>query len=328
MQTKKESQAETRPSSSRDTDGPRKASPPAYADQTGLTDKKLNFGLWYILHLKRLRKALIGFLIAVSVFGWGYFFYGFVYYIFVGMKEDQALVDNAANVRVAGHEYFESNQPEPLQTGDVQTLANGSAGTYDFLLEAKNPNPRHWAEFTYTFRVNGEELSEKKDFILPGEEKIIISLSEESEATPYSAEFKINKIAWHPVKAKEIPDWRKFKDEHLNIAIENPKFDISGDGQNAKKTNFANVQFAAANKTAYNYWSVDFLALLYQGSRIISLSSYTEENFMSGESHDISLSWATSASYASEVKIIPRLNIMRNDIYMDFEGQPGPGQRD
>ncbi len=313
MQSKKEPQSKTPPA-------------PAYQDPMGITDKKLNFGLWYILHLKRLRKTLIGFLIAVAVFSWGYFFYGFLSYIFIGMSEDQVLVDNLVKTGAMDHEYFESQQPKPLETGKVQVLANGTAKTYDFLAEIKNSNLRHWAEITYAFRTSGADLTEKKDFILPGEEKMFIALSEELESFPFNSEFIIKNISWHPVKTKEIPDWQFFKDEHINFPVENIKFNFGKDGSPDDKINFANVQFAATNKTAYNYWSVDFLALLYQGGRVVSVSSYTKDNFMSGAGYDIAMSWPTSISSASEVKIIPSLNIMRDDVYMDFEGQPASEQ--
>jgi hypothetical protein len=303
-----------------------KAPPSAYKDPMGITTDKLDFGLWYILHLKRLRKVLIGFLIATAVFSWGYFFYGFLSYIFIGMTEDQALVDNAVKTRVASHEYFESVKAKSLEISEVRALANGTTGTYDFLAEIKNPNSRHWAEINYAFRSNNIDLPEKKDFILPGEEKMFVLLSEELESFPFNPEFVIKDIAWHPLKAKEIPDWQSFRDARLNFAIDNINWSLGEDSRPDDKIKFANVQFAVANKTAYNYWNVDFLVLLYQGERVASISSYAKDNFMSGQSYDIALTWPTSVSYASEIKIIPRLNIMRDDIYADFSGQPGIGQ--
>lgn len=295
---------------------------PGYVDPMGITDKKLDFGLWYIEHLAQLKKLLKIFLIIVSVIGWGYFFFGFFYYIFIGMKEDQALIDNMVKTKTIDHSYIESNQANDLIVGDVQVLSNGSAGSYDLIVEIENPNSRHWGEVDYNFRVNGKDGINRSGFILPGEKKFFLSLSEDLGTEAYTAEIVIKKASWHPIKTKEIPDWQKFYNERLAIEIKDAKFTSTDSRLLEEKYNMANVEFEAFNNSPYNYWSVDFIILVYQGERIISASSFAKESFMSGQSYKINLNWPTTVISASSVKVIPELNIIKKDIYINPVGVP------
>jgi hypothetical protein len=301
------------------------AKPPVFEDSTGLTEKKLNFGFWYIEHLKQLKKLFIAFLVLISVIGWGIFFYGFLHYIFVGMIEDQKLVDDLTRINVASHDYFKNTQPLELKMGNVQVINNGTAGSYDFIAVAENPNPRHWAELEFAFAGSGVETPVEKSFIYPSEKKILISMSQEFGSFPADAAIRIKTLNWHPIKSKEIPDWNKFSEEHLNFKITGIKLNSEGKTVLSDKESLNKVDFEVLNSSAYNYWRADFLVLLYQGGQAVSASKYGLENFMSGKSYNISLSWPSSVSYASEVKVIPEVNIMDKKNYMDFVGTTGAG---
>lgn len=303
-----------------------KAAPPAYEDSMGITDKKLKWGLWYIEHLKQLKKSYKYFLIAVSVLAWGYFFFGFFHYIFIGMKEDQAVLDGLVNVKSIGHDYFSANKAKDIKIIFVQALNNGSDGSYDLVAEIENPNPRHWAELEYTFTVYGKEIFPRTGFILPGEKKYLVSLSEELSGFPADAQIVFKKVSWHPVKAKEIPDWEQYAREHLDFKINDAKFTTSGSELLSEKLSMANVEFEAVNNSPYNYWSVDFIVLVYQGERIVSASTYGKDNFMSGQSYKIALNWPTSVTSAQRVEVIPELNIFKKDIYIDFTGDSIPAE--
>jgi len=299
-----------------------KAAAPAYEDSMGLTEKKLNWGFWYIEHLKQLKKARLIALVVISLLAWGYFFYGFLHYIFVGMKEDQLLVDNSVKVTVASHGYFENSQPKDLILGEVQVMNNGSAGSYDFVIEAENPNPRHWAEIEYSFTSNGEETQIARGFILPKEKKFFTVLSQDLNSFPAGAALNIKSIGWHPIKAKEISDWDKYYSARFNFEVKDIEFNPGGKTILSEKENLDKVEFAVTNNTTYNYWNVDFLILLLQGSRVASVTRYSQDSFMSGQTYKESVSWPSTVSYSSEIKVIPELNILAKDIYIDYQGEP------
>ena len=291
-----------------------------YEDLTGLTEKRLDLGLWYVEHLHQLKKYFIIFLIFIATISWSYFLFGFIYYLSIGMKEDQKLANETANSGIITHEYFTKNQPMHLNYGTTITFPSGSASKYDFFTEIENPNNKHWVEFDYYYAVNGESLEKLKAFILPGEKKPIIALGRELKAHPFDPRIIIENIAWHRIATKEINDIEKFKSDHAAFTVKDFKFNPSKGSSAADKVIFNELEGEITNSTVYNYWNANFIIILYQGGQPVSVGKYGIENFLSGSSYQVNLTWPGDIGKVDEVKVIGDTNIFEKNNYMKFEG--------
>ena len=294
----------------------------AKAPVSGSTDKKLALGLWLIENRKRLRAALIVFLAVVAGISWSYTIYGFTYYIAKGMNEDEILARQIVQNWVAGHDYILKLAPADLIFSSPQVF-KANEDKYDFLVEARNPNPRHWASFSYCFKQGEKEVDCGQSFILPEGEKVVSALAEVFKTRPTSLNFIIKEISWGRINPHQFPDWENFRDERLNLTVEGIKFTPASGSGLSEKLNLNNLEFTITNKTPYNYWEVPFNILLYRGSSIAGINRYTALELMSREKRKVEISWLGGLSASDDIKIVPEINIFEDDIYIKYEGGIG-----
>ncbi len=293
-----------------------------YRDIEGITTKQLDFGLWIVEHKKQFRTGLIIFLIALAVFSWAYTLYGFGYYFIRGVDEDKLLVKDLLTTSAAGHDYVRQNSARDLVYYPVDVLPT-SGNKYDFLAKITNPNTEHWGSFDYCFFSQGREIECGQNFILPAETKYVLSLAQELAYRPADARLVINNLSWQRINAHQYPDWQKFQAEHLNFEIKDIKFSPANASGLSEKLNLNSLTFAVRNHTPYNYWEVGFNIVLFSGNAVAGINRYTAAEFMSGEEKDIQLSWPGTVSRVTDVEIIPEINILREDIYIRYEGGSG-----
>jgi hypothetical protein len=293
-----------------------------FKDVSGLTLRKLNFGLWYVKHKLLLRRIFIGFLIVVSAVFWAYSIYGFAYYITRGVTEDELLVRGLVRSGQINHNAILSMSPKNLKFGRTRVFKSFGE-KYDFLIRAENPNKRHGAEFEYFFIVGDKETTPKEGFILPGETKYFLSLSNEFSARPINARFKTRNFRWKRIDRHEIPDWDSYKNDRLSIEISGINFIPSNLSGLSEKIDLNQLEFTAVNGSAYNYWNVSYIILFFGGNNIVAVNQFDMEEFMSGEERQVSMRWPGAVGRVSKVEIIPEVNIMRDDVYIEIEGGPG-----
>ena len=292
-----------------------------YQDLEGLTEKRLDWGLWFVERRRKFKIASVVILILVSALSWGLTLYSFVYYIFQGMNQDEAVVRQLVRAGAAVHDYVVATAPVDLTYYPVNIFNSGDK-KYDFIAQVANLNKRHWGELEYTFVVNGQELPSQEGFILPEETKYFMALGQNSESIPYGAQFVVKKLAWHRIDAHQIPDWESFKAKHENITIQDIQT-LPGSSQAPGKVNLGEVDFTAINQTAYNYADTDFVILLYSGSNLIGANRYQVDEFDSGEEKKIVLGWPDIPSGVSETRVIPEVNYMLADSYLKYRGEAG-----
>ncbi|MDD5031798.1 MAG: hypothetical protein PHR36_02005 [Patescibacteria group bacterium] len=293
-----------------------------YPSNFGPSSRKLALGLWIIEHRKRLKTALIVFLAVVAGISWSYTIYGFAYYIVRGMNEDESLASQITRDLVVGHDYILELAPADLVFSSPQIFKTGE-DKYDLLAEIRNPNPRYWASFSYCFSVDNKEADCEEGFILPEETKIVSALAKDFRSRPAGLTFAIKKISWARVNPRQFPDWENFRDEHLNLAVESIKFTPASGSGLSEKLNLNNLEFTITNNTPFNYWEVPFNILLYRGSSIIGINRYTALELMSKEKREVKMSWLGSLSSPGDIKITPEINILKDDIYIKYEGGIG-----
>ncbi len=293
-----------------------------YEDLEGITEKKLNIGLWYVERKRKLRLALIIFLVLLGSVSWAYTIYGFCYYLYRGMEEDEKLAVQIAKIGAVGHEYVSTVAPADLEFYPPQILKSGER-KYDFFVQISNANKKHWAEFEYYFLADGRETARREGFILPEESKFLMDLGEEFNYKPANVQFKAVNLVWRKIDPHKISDWQEFKNSRLNIAVSDTEFIPARASELSEKINLNNLKFNSANNTAYNYWDAGFIILLYGGSNIIGVNKYTLAEFMSGQNRRIELSWPGVLAQVSKASVIPEINIMDDNVYIKYEGGAG-----
>lgn len=283
-------------------------------DFTDLTEKQLKFATWYVEHKMLLKKILIGFLIALSVVFWGYGLYGLINYYFIEAPRFSRTLRELS--RSVDYSVIRARlEPKSLELGTVSIISAGK-DEYDLVVKIFNSNPVWRVEFSYNFIVDGKDLPSKKGFVLPGEEKFLLDLGVESKIKPRQANLEISDLAWRRIDAHEIQNYASFRDERLNFVFEEVKFlpAVIRD-----KIATSRVSFNVRNATAYSYWDVGFYIFLYRGTSLAGVNYITLEEFVSGQTRPVEVSWFEPLASVTQVKIIPEVNIFDPRVYMPVD---------
>jgi len=295
-----------------------------YVSTEGITTKQLEIGLWYIEHKKQLKMFLVGFLILVSAVSWVYTIYGFAYYIARGMSEDEILTRQLVQINGASHDYVMQVGAKDLVLGSVEIIKS-SDKKYDLYTKLKNDNPKWWAEFDYYFTAAGKQTEKIKGYILPEEVKYLAALAEDFSYYPEDGRLIIENLNWRRINQHEIADWDAYQAGHLNIESVDIKFTPANASPLSGRLGLNQLSFSAINHTAYNYWSVGFVILFYSSDRVTAINHYILNDFMSEQKRLVEISWAGDLGRADRIEIIPEINIMKDNIYIKYDG--GIGQQ-
>lgn len=293
-----------------------------YVGPEGITTKQLEAGLWYVEHKQLLRKILCGFLILVAAISWTYTIYGFAYYLVRGLNEDERLIKQLVEVNNIGHDYVSLVGAKSLAVAPVGILKSTDK-KYDLYVQIENDNQKWWAEFDYYFLAAGSQTEKTAGFILPLETKYLLALAQDFINPPAGAVLIMENLRWRRINQHQIPDWPDYYEKHLAIESADIKFTPAGSSPLSEKLNLNQLSFNAINQTAFNFWEAGFTILLYQGGGLANINHYILNDFMSGEKRFIEISWPGDLGRAERVEIVPEINIMRDDIYIPYEGGVG-----
>lgn len=288
-----------------------------YKDPEGLSVGKLETGLWFLKHRKKFLYALYTVLIGISIVSWSIFIYSFGHYILIGMVEDSKMLDGLSRFNHAIPIILQRQKAQPFLV-QAPAILSGNGTKTDFVTKIINPNLTHWAEFKYIYRnSDGDIIVEHENFILPNESKHLLSLGHEGLGSKPELSFEFSDISWGRVTAHDYPDWEAYSAEHLNIEISDKKFTPAASTILTETLSLNEVSFTAKNLTAYNYYDVNFIILLSDNTRIISVNQYFLENFLSGESRDITLTWPGRLGRVRQIDIAPEVNITDEHVFIN-----------
>lgn len=293
-----------------------------YTDTEGISEQQLEAGLWYINHKVLLKRMLYGFLILISAVAWSYVIYGFAYYLTTGMKEDEKLTRQLVETNSIGHDYILQMSAKKLSMAPVVVLKSG-AGKYDFYVQLKNDNDKWWAEFDYYFAADDQLTPKTHAYILPLETRHLLTLAQELPNEPFSSQLVMENIQWSRLNQHKISDWRSYYGSRMNISATNIKFTPSSLSPLSEKLNLNQLSFNVLNETPYNYWETGLAIMLYSGGRVINVNHYILNDFMSGEKRFVEISWPGNIGQADRIEIVPEINIMKDGIYIPYEGGAG-----
>ena len=283
-----------------------------YKDLDGLTMKKLNFGLWYLEHKKILLNSLYIFLIIIGVVTWFLFFKTFGHYVLIGMNEDQKLIDDMINNPGISHEQVLKMSAQAIQVKSADVILN-SNGTYDIVTKISNINKKYFSRFSYSFDVNNKKIGPFEGFVLPSEEKFLILLDQEFSRRPSSVNLDI-KNSWSKLDGHVIRDWAPYRDNYIDFVVENKVFSNPKESNLSEKLNLSVVEFDIINNSAYSYYLVDLDILLYSRGKLVSVSKYSLEKFISGETRHVNITWPGKVTRADLVEVHPNIDIMADNI--------------
>jgi hypothetical protein len=281
-------------------------------DPTEFTEKQLKLAYWYVSHKVLLKKILIASLITLSAVFWIYGIYGLINYFFIEQVQFDRMLKEISHNLINYSGFRAENQPQDFKIISSSVLPSGK-DKYDLTAKVSNPNPNWRAEFEYKFIFDGEETVSQKGFILPGEEKFLLGLAVESKKKPQQVNLDLQNIKWQRLDPHQISDYASWSKERLNFEITEIKFlpAVIKD-----KVSISKVTFSAANRTAYNFWSVGFYILLYRGTSLAGVNYITLEQFISGMKRDVEVSWVETMPTITRVQILPEVNIFDPAVYM------------
>jgi len=293
-----------------------------YKDIEGITTKKLDLGLWYIEHKIFFKKILIIALGAIVGLSWSYTIYGFAYYFAKGKSQDEAYLAALARSDIASHENILKSSAKNLVYSTVTALSS-SGNRYDLIATVKNQNLKFRGDFKYCFFRQGSEVDCSSSYIFPGEVKFIMALANKFSSKPSDVQFVVSDVNWSRIDGHIYGEWQEFKNEHINFSFSGINFKPASSSGLSDKLEYNTLDFTATNNSPYNYWNVGLNILLYRNNSLIGVNKFTIEEFLSGETKEVKMSWPGSIGQVSEVKISPEIDIMNENSYIEFFGGIG-----
>ena len=270
-----------------------------YDQQTDLSLKKMNFGLWLAEKRALFTRLIIIFLISVSVFFFSYSIYHFIAYY---LEPTEPGIEDLVNIS--------RSEVAELQISNPQVLKNNSH--YDFLATLSNPNQQYYAHFNYCFMVNEEELPCQADFILPNEEKYLFSLNQNILSPNAQVVLKIKDLSWTRINVREIPNWEDYLATRLRVVIE----EISLEPLENNLGDY--LEFKLSNQSAYSYRSLPLDITYFANNQLVGVNRYIANELISGETRQIRLNIPASLLGVNQVKIRPNVNILADDNYIKY----------
>jgi len=283
-----------------------------FKDLDGLTIKKLNFGLWYLEHKKILINSVYVFLAIVGFLTWFSFFKTFGHYVLIGMKEDQQLVNEMIQNPGISHKEVLKIAAKPIQIKSANVILN-SNGTYDIIAKILNVNKKFFSRFSYSFSVNNKKIGPFEGFVLPSEEKFLILLDHKFSRRPSSVKLNINN-SWNKLDGHTIKDWDLYKDNYIDFKVSNKVFSNPRESNLSEKLNLSIVEFDIENNSAYSYYQVNLDIFLYSRGKLVSVSQYPINKFISGETRHINITWPGKVTRADSIEVIPNIDILADNI--------------
>lgn len=230
--------------------------------------------------------------------------------------EQRALIQSVSNGQDDLHAYTAARAATEISISDAQVFSSGN-NAYDFYVHLDNPNADWWAEFNYQFVFDGGATSVKNGFILPSGSKPITELAFSSTSGISNAQFQLQAVTWHRIDHHLIPNYAKWSQDRLGLEITNPALaeDTSVDAKGLFRTTFT-----VRNNTAYNYYNPTFYLLLKRGTSVTGVNKTVLQSLSAGETKDLVVNWFGVIPNATQVEVVPDLNIFDPMLYKSAQG--------
>jgi hypothetical protein len=275
--------------------------------------RRYKWSLWWVEHragLKRLALILFGILdgVLAAIALWGFT----DAYLVSRNREFTAVEAMATQGQDDLHAYTVATAGKPLQLGAANVFGAGE-GRFDFYAPLANPNEDWWAEFTYTFQSGAGETRVEKGFIMPAEEKPLISLAFESATPPAGPKLVLSDFRWHRVDHHVTGSaYAAFAQDRLNFPIRDVSLAPAVEGDQAAPPR---VVFTVENETAFGYYDVAFEILLKRGTAVVGVNRAVLSRFDEGSTQNVTVNWFGPLPSASSVEVKPSVNVFDPSVY-------------
>lgn len=285
-----------------------------YRDEAGVSTRRLEAGLWYVRHRKLFFILIIIILAATAAGTLGYSLYKFgAYYLVERQQQHQNYLELTSGTSLVTNK---SNAGGNLTYSDVRVLP-GSDGEADIIAAVTNTNARSIISFTYYFDVNGEKLGAGNDFVFPGDTKYLMAFRQKAAANS-AANLVIENLSFRRLDLHVVGNWEQYQAERLNFLIENAVFTPGQESGLSEKITLGELSFQITNQSGYGYKTANLAILLKSGGGIAAVNRYRLDNFRSGETRSVRLSWPGRLPHIDQVDIVPDIDILDENNYLRY----------
>lgn len=266
---------------------------------SGLTDKQLKFSYWYVSHKLSLKRGLVVFLVCACVALWVFVGWGLAQHVMdyrqIEQTESRLLFSGDPSLA-----RIEAMAPRELSVSDVQVFAAGEA--YDYLASINNANADWLAQFDYRFAGNASSSVVRRGFVLPQSTGNLMEFAQSNSDTS----LQITDLKW-----RRIGNYQAIKSAMDAFDVSNAKLTAS-----ASKDQPSVLTFDLANLSPYSYWSVDAQVMLYNAGVLVGISHLPVNQFMAGQTRQVSLFWNYPLPSGVDYVITPVTNFLDSDNIM------------
>ncbi|MEK7632805.1 MAG: hypothetical protein AAB473_03365 [Patescibacteria group bacterium] len=239
---------------------------------------------------------------------------------FTELRSAAGFDDNVA----AMHAIAKGSDAQQLTLGSAKVV-QGTATSYDFYATVKNPNADWYATFTYSFSAGGTVSRTEDGFVMPGEDKYLLSLGAKADSRPSSPSITLENIVWHRVNHHDAPDVPEWLTEHGNFLITAPTYAADIALANDK---IGRTTFTVTNASPYSYWEPQFNVILERAGAVVGVSQATLSQFTAGEVRNSEVRWYGEIPLTATATVAPNVNFFDESSYMSPQGNQGIDPRD
>ena len=264
------------------------------------------------------------FITVVDIAMFAFFAFFIIGYIvsdsFAELRSSAVLSKNIA----AMHSIAKGSIAQPLSIGTAKVV-QGTPTSYDFYSTIKNTNAAWFATFTYTFSSGGVVSRTEDGFVMPGENKYLLSLGVKADSRPSSPTLTIDNLVWHRVDHHVAPDVSTWLAQHGNFLITTPTYaaDLTFGTNKIGRTTFG-----ITNASAYSYWAPQFTVVLERAGAVVGVSQATLSQFVAGEIRTPEVRWYGELPLNATATVTPDVNFFDEESYMSPRGTQGIDPRD
>lgn len=289
--------------------------PEPYNIGSGLSDQELKVASFWVRNRLVLRQVGYGSLIGISIILWGYVLWSLLDAYAISYPRESRIPRLVASNELA-LSGLEQSAPRAVQVSEVSVF-DAPANRQDFLVEVVNPNPQWAATFTYRFIAGAEVTPDRQGYILPNSSRYLTELGYEPDQKTRSARLEVTEIRWQRVDPADVDrDYAAFAERRLALEATDIEYtrDLVIGTQNVGQSSFT-----LKNQTAYGYWNVELVIVLFRGNIPAAVTSITERQVKPGESRDVIVNWPDNPAGISRTEIRPSVNILDPAAYLPSE---------
>lgn len=267
-----------------------------------ISDQDLKWGYWWEEHRARIKQILLIIVIVMVSMLVLYSSWQFIDWLASRKAENEmykVMVDNQVNF----DDWWQNNKPKDPELGQVYAVSAG-AGVYDLVVSIKNPNLR-WAiqDFDYVFDVDGETYT-GSNFLLPMEDKYILSLAVKSSSQPRSLSVELVNLHWQRIKNLSEYTAPNFVVEDQDIQ----QVTVANKDIPANK-----LDFKLLNESPYGYRQIVVTAMLLSSGKIQSVGQQTINEIDSGQMVPVTFYWPQASGLIDNLFVRAEVNVLKSE---------------